>query len=27
VVEEGLPADIFDQPKHERTQRFLSKVL
>jgi len=27
VVEEGPPADIFDQPRHERTQRFLSKVL
>ena len=27
VVEEGLPAAIFDQPRQERTQRFLSKVL
>lgn len=27
VVEEGKPAEIFDQPKHERTQRFLSRVV
>jgi polar amino acid transport system ATP-binding protein len=27
VVEEGLPTDIFDHPRQERTQRFLSKVL
>ena len=27
VVEEGLPAEIFDHPRQERTQRFLSKVL
>jgi ABC-type polar amino acid transport system ATPase subunit len=27
VVEEGTPAEIFDNPKEERTQRFLSKVL
>ncbi len=27
IVEEGVPADIFDKPKHERTQAFLSKVL
>ena len=27
VVEEGLPAAIFDHPKEERTRRFLSKVL
>lgn len=27
VVEEGLPAAIFDHPRQERTQRFLSKVL
>ncbi len=27
VVEEGSPADIFDRPQEERTQRFLSKVL
>lgn len=27
IIEEGIPADIFDKPKHERTQTFLSKVL
>jgi polar amino acid transport system ATP-binding protein len=27
VVEEGSPAAIFDHPQHERTRRFLSKVL
>ena len=27
MVEEGTPAELFDQPKEERTQRFLSKVL
>ncbi|MFC4101426.1 amino acid ABC transporter ATP-binding protein [Paenibacillus xanthanilyticus] len=27
IVEEGPPAAIFDAPKHERTQAFLSKVL
>jgi ABC-type polar amino acid transport system ATPase subunit len=27
VVEEGVPADIFDRPQEERTRRFLSKVL
>jgi glutamine transport system ATP-binding protein len=27
IVEEGTPSDIFDQPKHERTKLFLSKVL
>ncbi|HEX6499133.1 MAG TPA: amino acid ABC transporter ATP-binding protein [Micromonosporaceae bacterium] len=27
IIEEGAPADIFDTPKHERTQAFLSKVL
>ncbi|MDD5335914.1 MAG: amino acid ABC transporter ATP-binding protein [Rhodoferax sp.] len=27
VVEEGSPADIFEQPKEERTRKFLSKVL
>ncbi|MDT0156145.1 amino acid ABC transporter ATP-binding protein [Microbacterium sp. ARD32] len=27
VVESGAPADIFDHPKEERTQDFLSKVL
>jgi ABC-type polar amino acid transport system ATPase subunit len=27
VVEEGTPAEIFEHPKHERTQAFLSKIL
>ncbi|MBD0383938.1 amino acid ABC transporter ATP-binding protein [Paenibacillus sedimenti] len=27
IVEEGKPSEIFDSPKHERTQAFLSKVL
>lgn len=27
IVEEGTPSDIFDNPKHERTKSFLSKVL
>ena len=27
VVEEGIPAAIFDRPQEERTRRFLSKVL
>lgn len=27
IVEEGAPSEIFDSPKHERTQAFLSKVL
>ncbi|MGU3497583.1 amino acid ABC transporter ATP-binding protein [Mycobacterium sp. C31M] len=27
IVEEGPPADIFDNPKHPRLQEFLSKVL
>jgi len=27
IVEEGTPNDIFDNPKHERTKAFLSKVL
>lgn len=27
MVEEGTPAELFDHPKEERTQRFLSKVL
>lgn len=27
VVEEGVPAQIFDAPRHARTQAFLSKVL
>ncbi|MEK3786950.1 MULTISPECIES: amino acid ABC transporter ATP-binding protein [Paenibacillus] len=27
IVEEDVPAQLFQQPKHERTQAFLSKVL
>jgi polar amino acid transport system ATP-binding protein len=27
IVEEGLPADLFHAPQHERTQQFLDKVL
>jgi polar amino acid transport system ATP-binding protein len=27
IIEEGTPADIFDRPQHERTRRFLSKLL
>jgi glutamine transport system ATP-binding protein len=27
IVEEGTPSEIFDNPKHERTKSFLSKVL
>ncbi|ANB56651.1 amino acid ABC transporter [Anoxybacillus sp. B7M1] len=27
IVEEGAPSDIFDNPQHERTKSFLSKVL
>ena len=27
IVEQGLPGELFDHPKEERTQRFLSKVL
>ncbi|MEN6327701.1 MAG: peptide ABC transporter ATP-binding protein, partial [Syntrophomonas sp.] len=27
IVEEGLPARIFDNPQNPRTQAFLSKVL
>ncbi|MGV8804353.1 MAG: amino acid ABC transporter ATP-binding protein [Polaromonas sp.] len=27
IVEQGLPAAIFDQPQEERTRKFLSKVL
>ncbi len=27
IVEEGTPSEIFDSPKHERTQAFLSKIL
>jgi ABC-type polar amino acid transport system ATPase subunit len=27
IVEAGLPSDIFDHPKQERTKAFLNKVL
>jgi polar amino acid transport system ATP-binding protein len=27
IAEEGLPAEIFAEPKHPRTREFLSKVL
>jgi ABC-type polar amino acid transport system ATPase subunit len=27
IIEEGTPADIFHQPKHERTRAFVSKIL
>ncbi|KGR86784.1 amino acid ABC transporter ATP-binding protein [Lysinibacillus odysseyi] len=27
IIEEGHPNDIFAQPKHERTQRFLNQIL
>ncbi|KQX60744.1 MULTISPECIES: amino acid ABC transporter ATP-binding protein [unclassified Paenibacillus] len=27
IVEEGSPSELFDSPKHERTQAFLSKIL
>jgi polar amino acid transport system ATP-binding protein len=27
VVEEGVPAEVLSNPRHERTQAFLSKVL
>ena len=27
VVEEGPPANVLDNPKHERTKRFLGLVL
>ena len=27
IVEEGTPEDLYDNPKHERTKLFLSKVL
>jgi glutamine transport system ATP-binding protein len=27
VVEEGKPAQVFDEPRNERTQLFLSKIL
>ena len=27
IVEEGTPEELFNNPKNERTQNFLSKVL
>ncbi len=27
IVEEGLPAEVFAEPKHDRTRAFLSQVL
>ena len=27
IIEAGTPIELFDQPQHERTRRFLSKVL
>jgi len=27
IIEEGLPADIFSAPQHERTKAFLNKIL
>jgi polar amino acid transport system ATP-binding protein len=27
IIEEGHPSDLFNAPKHERTQKFLSQVL
>jgi ABC-type polar amino acid transport system ATPase subunit len=27
IEEEGPPADVFEHPKQERTQRFLSRIL
>lgn len=27
IVEEGVPSEVFDNPKHQRTQEFLRKVL
>jgi polar amino acid transport system ATP-binding protein len=27
ILEQGVPADVFDHPQHERTKQFLSKVL
>jgi ABC-type polar amino acid transport system ATPase subunit len=27
IEEEGTPEDVFEHPKHERTQRFLSRIL
>jgi len=27
VVEEGAPGDIFGAPQHERTKRFLTRIM
>jgi polar amino acid transport system ATP-binding protein len=27
IIEEGHPSEIFDNPKHERTKRFLNQIL
>jgi ABC-type histidine transport system ATPase subunit len=27
IEEEGVPADVFEHPKSERTQRFLSRII
>jgi len=27
IVEEGIPAEVFAAPKHQRTQTFLSQIL
>jgi polar amino acid transport system ATP-binding protein len=27
IVEEGSSSDVFENPQHERTQEFLSKIL
>jgi ABC-type histidine transport system ATPase subunit len=27
IVEEGPPKQIFDEPQHERTRKFLSQIL
>jgi cystine transport system ATP-binding protein len=27
IVEQGAPAQLFTAPKHERTQRFLTRIL
>jgi len=26
IVEQGVPADLFSQPKHDRTKSFLSRL-
>jgi ABC-type polar amino acid transport system ATPase subunit len=27
IIEQGPPAEVFDRPRQERTQRFLSRIL